>query len=260
MNQYLMLEETILTDFLRALGPWAKHLIIGGGFAPIIYRNYLSDLGIGLPPVGTRDIDTLIPRNLPKVSAKSISQHLKEAGFQHRFKNLEEPPVEAYSKIIEGSEFEIEFLTPPSVRGTPFMNASIAGVIAQPLHYLIMSLEEIRLFSLPSGQEGHVVSPGAWIFHKGLTFLKRKDSMKQLKDLYGIWYVASQLGSFSYQSLNELRELHYKHQKWFQTFKKNFSNWLENASPKDWMNLELQDPNGNLSRSHFQDFVHSNWI
>jgi len=33
---------------------------------------------------------------------------------------------------------------------------------------------------------GQVVSPGAWMFHKGLVFPKRNDKMKRHKDLYGI--------------------------------------------------------------------------
>ncbi len=257
MSKVSTVEEEILVEFLKALGPWAFHVVVGGGFAPIIYRNYLSKLYAAHPPVGTRDIDSLLPRKLSQISPKSISLHLQEAGFQHKFKNLEEPPVEAYSKAIDGIEFEIEFLTHASTRANPYINATIAGVVAQPLSYLTMSIESARPFTLPLGQQGKVVSPGAWIFHKGLTFPRRKDSLKRLKDLYGIWYVASQLSSFSKESLLELRELHHKHQKWYQTFKKNLEEWVEEASPKDWMNLELQDPHGQLSRSHFEGLIQS---
>ena len=74
------------------------------------------------------------------------------------------------------------------------------------------------------------MTPGAWIFHKGLTFTKRKSSLKILKDLYGIWYVASQLGDFSDHALDEFKALAKQHPKWFKTFQKNLQNWLRQRS------------------------------
>jgi hypothetical protein len=41
-------------------------------------------------------------------------------------------------------------------------------------------------FETYSHETGRVVSPGAWLFHKGLTFTKRPNFSKTLKDLYGI--------------------------------------------------------------------------
>jgi hypothetical protein len=75
-------------------------------------------------------------------------------------------------------------------------------------------------FQTYSDEAGRVVSPGAWIFHKGLTFTRRKSLSKMLKDLYGIWYVATQLGGFSNQALAEFSFLAKQHPKWFQTFQK----------------------------------------
>lgn len=34
--------DQILTEFLSAVGPWSDVIVIGGGFAPIIYRIYLA--------------------------------------------------------------------------------------------------------------------------------------------------------------------------------------------------------------------------
>ena len=99
------------------------------------------------------------------------------------------------------------------------------------------------------------MTPGAWIFHKGLTFTKRKSSLKILKDLYGIWYVASQLGDFSDHALDEFNDLAKQHPKWFKTFQKNLQNWLNNASPSDWNKLEAQDPSGRLRRLNFEQIM-----
>ena len=65
-------EDTILSNFLQALGPWRKQVVIGGGYALIIYKLYLAKDNIESFPVGTRDIDSLIPRKIPKISAKRL--------------------------------------------------------------------------------------------------------------------------------------------------------------------------------------------
>ena len=110
-------------------------------------------------------------------------------------------------------------------------------------------------FQTYSGERGRVVSPGAWIFHKGLTFTKRKSSLKTLKDLYGIWYVATQLGDFSEQALLEFNQLTKQHAKWAETLRKNLQNWLANATPADWVKLEAQDPSGKLKKLNFERII-----
>lgn len=193
-------------------------------------------------PVGTRDIDSLIPRKIPEVSNKNIQSYLREASFNHVFKDLNDPATEAYVKDIAGAEIEIEFLTDDSVRNNKDKNVVIAGVVAQPLSYLTLSLQTTLKFQTYSNVTGNVVTPGAWIFHKGLTFTKRKSSLKTFKDLYGIWYVASQLGEFSNHAIDEFKALAKQHPKWFKTFQKNLRDWSENITPNDWTKLEAQVP------------------
>lgn len=110
-------------------------------------------------------------------------------------------------------------------------------------------------FRTYSGEAGKVVSPGAWIFHKGLTFTRRKSESKMLKDLYGIWYVATQLGDFSDQAFTEFAFLSQQHPKWLETFQKQLSNWIIQASPGDWSKLESQDPSGKLKKLAFEKSV-----
>jgi hypothetical protein len=250
-------EDKIISEFLKSIGPWRDYVVIGGGFALFIYKLYLSDPKLKNLPVGTRDIDSLIPRKIPEVSKKNIQNYLREASFKHIFKDLDDPATEAYLKDIAGAEVEIEFLTDDSVRNNKNKNVVIAGVVAQPLSYLTLSLQTTLQFHTHSGVVGHVVTPGAWIFHKGLTFTKRKSALKCLKDLYGIWYVASQLGDFSERAVDEFRVLAKQYPKWFKTFQKNLQTWFNNASPSDWSKLETQDPSGRLSRLNFEQIVRS---
>lgn len=76
-----------------------------------------------------------------------------------------------------------------------------------------------------------------------------------LKDLYGIWYVSTQLADFSEQAVAEFKILTQQHPKWLETLQKNLSNWIENASPAEWSNLETQDPSGRLKRLNFERVI-----
>lgn len=183
----LEMENAIISSFLQTLGPWKDQIVIGGGFAPIIYKLYLANNTRSPPPIGTTDLDTLLSRRLSIVSKKNIAKHLEEAGFKRIHKTMDVLAVEAYIKKIENKEFEIEFLTDSLFRGDKSKNIAISGIVAQPLKYLELSLQEKVPFHTFSGQIGWVVSPSVWIFHKGLTFKRRKTKYKKQKDLYGIW-------------------------------------------------------------------------
>jgi hypothetical protein len=248
-------EDKVISDFLKSLGPWRNHVIIGGGYALFIYKLYLTDQKLKNPPIATRDIDSLIPRKVPIISNKNISRHLHEAGFTQVFKDLDLPATECYVKEIYGLEVEIEFLTDSATRNDKNKNVVIAGVVAQPLSYLTLSLQTTIEFQTYSSEVGRVVSPGAWMFHKGLTFTRRKSPLKMLKDLYGIWYVASQLEDFSEQAIAEINMLAKVHSKWFEALQKNLQNWIKNASPAEWSKLETQDPSGKLKKLNFERIV-----
>ena len=88
-------------------------------------------------------------------------------------------------KEIDGLAVEIEFLTDSATRNDKTKNVVIGGVVAQPLSYLTLSLQMTSEFQTYSGETGRVVSPGAWMFHKGLTFTRRKSSSKMLKIFMG---------------------------------------------------------------------------
>ena len=73
-------EDKIISEFLKSLGPWRDFVVIGGGFALFIYKLYLADPKLENLPVGTRDIDSLIPRRVPEISKKtSLNISMKRA-------------------------------------------------------------------------------------------------------------------------------------------------------------------------------------
>ncbi len=250
MTHYL--EEKMISEFINTLGPWSRYVIVGGGFALFIYKMYFAGSEAVNHPVGTHDIDSLLPRIVSPVSEKSIAEHLTEAGFVHQFKDMNIPATESYIKEVNGVEMEVEFLTDKSTRGDKNKNVKIAGIVAQPLKFLNLSLQSPLEFRTNAGEKGKVVAPESWIFHKGLTFTRRKSRPKMLKDLYGIWYVSSQLGKFSARSKDEFAVLKANFPKWALTFKNQLLTWINEASPNDWSNLESQDPSGQLNRLGFK--------
>lgn len=98
-------EDKVISEFLKSLGPCREFVVIGGGFALFIYKLYLTDPKLENSPVGTRDIDSLIPRRGPELSKKNIAKHLHEAGFTHVFKDVDVPPTESY--IVDKTAFKM---------------------------------------------------------------------------------------------------------------------------------------------------------
>ena len=65
-------EDRVISEFLKAIGPWRNYVVIGGGYALFIYKLYLADQKLKNPPVGTRDIDSLISRRVPKYLERTL--------------------------------------------------------------------------------------------------------------------------------------------------------------------------------------------
>lgn len=247
-------EDRIIAAFLRSLGPWRDTVVIGGGYALFIYTLYFGEEALHRP-IWTRDIDSLLPRRVKSGERESIATYLKNAGFVSHFRDRGIPATEAYSKEIDGIEVEVEFITDNAACNGKGKNVVIAGVTAQPLSYLELSVEACEEFETYSGERGKVVAPEAWLFHKGLTFTRRRNLSKRLKDLYGIWFVASQLGFFSREVCECFIALAEAHTKWFETFCRQLRNWMESASPSEWSALEDQDPSGRLRKERFKSLV-----
>lgn len=246
--------DIVLSEVSKAFGPFSDNIVIGGGIALLIYRYYFSSDPKLLKPAITRDLDLLIPRKLNIES--SLSERLLEYGFKRTTFSLETPPVESYSAIIKGEEIILEFLTDRRSRGDQDSNVLVGGVSAQPLSFIEMSLENPKSFEVGNDLFSQVVSPERWIFHKALTFTKRRSKAKNCKDLYGIWYVGSQLGKLS----KDTRENFFILAKtspgtWKNKAKKQLLDWISNASPSDWKILEAQDPAQKLSKLSFIEFI-----
>ncbi len=239
-------------DILNGLGVWNEHIVIAGGVALVIYDCCLIKKSMGA--VGTTDVDFLINRKQNIDPQISISDYLDKLGFTVRHKDLNTPSIQSYVKTVENTEIEVEFLTDAKSR----INANAvviekAGITAQPLSFIEMSLKEYISVKLPRNAIARIVSPEAWVYHKGLTFAKRTKVAKKYKDLYGIWFVLAHIQSKSVSVMKNLHDLQNRYPpSWKKTFESNLVDWIKAATPKDWRLLEQQDQLGRLSKEDFR--------
>ncbi len=249
MRDNLNKEDAILTEVLESLSTWKDTVVIGGGYALIAYRLYFADENSSIPTT-TRDIDSILPRKVSQNHSETLKKVLESAGFIQEFRDRESPPTECYLKEIDGEEIELEFITDKCTRGEKDSNVVISGVVAQPLSYIEMSYENVLKFTTKSGVSGKCVDPAAWIFHKLLTFPKRRaGTSKFYKDLYGIWFVSNELGEFSKRVRDDFNSLTSRNASWFKTAKQNVAKFTSEASPTDWQKLESQSASGRLKRA-----------
>ncbi len=244
-----------IEELASILKPWNHQLVVGGGVALILYDLVLSKANSGA--VGTTDIDYLIPRKPVKVGDEKISELLISSGYEFKNKSLDTPAVQSFVKQFDDVEIEVEFLTDNKSRNQEnVVMISDAGVNAQALSYIEMSLKEATPLNLPSGAKISVVKPEAWVFHKGLTFTKRTASGKKYKDLYGIWFVLTQLNDVSFAVQKALPKLMKSNPApWGKKFKENLKSWIDSATPQDWDLLEQQDVTGKLNKPGFLTII-----
>lgn len=247
LNNKILLNQ--IEELAKILKPWNEQIVVGGGVALILYDLILSKANAGA--VGTTDIDFLIPRKPIKIGDEKISKLLMGHGYAPKNKSMDEPSVQSFIKQIDEVEIEVEFLTDNKSRNQEdVVVIKEAGVNAQALSYIEMSLEEATPLILPNGSSISVVRPEAWVFHKGLTFTKRTAKAKRYKDLYGIWFVLTQLNDVSFSVQKALPKLMKRHpESWNKTFSNNLKSWIESATPQDWDLLEKQDVGGKLTRA-----------
>jgi len=246
-----------LENLVEHLGEWRNVIVLGGGVALLVYDAYLAKTNA--EPVGTTDMDWLIPRKPARLATdqESISSILEKQGYKFRPKSLGIPPVSGYFKEVDNQEIEVEFLTDDRARvSADTLNIPIANVTAQTLSYLEMSLDSVVSAQLPSGVEFNVVSPEAWVYHKGLTFTRRVKKSKQYKDLYGIWFVLTQLAETSVAVKMNLKKIQEENPKnWKNDFSDNLSSWIKHATPNDWSKLIAQDPENRLTEIAFRGLI-----
>ena len=159
------MNDLLVSAFLKTLWILRDYLpvvVIGGGWAPFIYHRYLLG-NKGHEPIRTRDIDFLVPLNVPVIGNKTVDQVLVEAICKAVFKSRDIPPIIHYEGNIDNMEVEIEFLADQTGSNTDIVLEVQKGLHAEALRFIsieIDNLTEVAIDDLVSVKRLVRVLPG----------------------------------------------------------------------------------------------------
>ncbi|MGD8229018.1 MAG: GSU2403 family nucleotidyltransferase fold protein [Desulfobacteraceae bacterium] len=260
--------EKFKAGFLKTLWvlrDYLSFIVIGGGWVPLLYYHYLL-ADKSKEPLRTRDIDLLVNVKIPVIRGKTMDQLLQEAGFEQKFKSADTPPVVHYEGIIDDVEVEVEFLTDQTGAKDDVAIEVQKGLHAEALRFASVAIsnvievmiddfwieEELRELKVK------VPSPEAYIFHKGLTFVRRKDDQKKAKDLYYVFDILANCPQLRERIITGLREFKEAYPTWFLRFNKNLKDNFSDITSDGIAMVLSQRPDGvfpELNEDQFKQYV-----
>jgi Nucleotidyltransferase len=244
--------EDFKKGFLRTLWILRVYLpviIIGGGWAPLIYYHYLIK-DKSKEPMRTRDIDLFVKIRLHIIGDKTIDQLLVESGLQPKFKSNDDPPVIYYQGDIEGENVEIEFLTDKRgakedtvIEVQKGLNAVALRFVSIILgNFIEVDIDDLMIEGKLQPLKINVPSPAAYIFHKGLILDRRKEKAKKAKDLYYIFDILANYTELSESIIDGLKRFEKNYSSWFIRFLHNMENSFLDLNSEGVIMISNQRP------------------
>lgn len=248
-------------ETLSILEDYLSDIVIAGGWVPLVYYHYLlSDKT--REPLRTKDIDIVVPENLKKRKNKTVDSILTEAGFKTSFKSHHTPPVISYEGTIGDFEVEIEFLTHLRGAGKDHVVLVQKGLHAQQLRFIIVLLDNIINIKIDDFKlKGNrflrirVPSPGAFVFQKGLTFVRRVKPVKKAKDLYYIFDLLSNRDKLHDQIIEDINSFKKSYpESWTKQFKRNLQTHFSDGNAEGVPLVRSQRPDSAFSEMNDAQF------
>jgi len=220
---------------LELLRDYLDQIVVGGGWVLLIYYHYLIS-NKRMNPVRTSEIDLMVPNRVRIAGSKTINQLLSDAGLEAKSKSIE-TPFTVYEGIIDGYAIEVEFLSPQRGPKEETVKRVQDDLNAQALRFISISLEnniEVEIDDYPVyPDEGiltlRIPTPGAYLFHKGLVFIRRQPEQKKAKDLYYIFDILARCPELKDQIIVDTQMLRSKgkvYQKWFKIYIRNLQEYF----------------------------------
>lgn len=232
---------------LWMLHDYLPDIVLCGGWVPFIYREYVVN-SQPPPPLLTNDIDFAVPGILSLKREKRIDQILKDVGFKPVQIDAEfhmshfgksRPPVTKFEYEKDGLKIKLEFITALKGKGEVGVKTVQRGVTAEALRYVDILLDnyqkvEIRE-QLANKQNIHlkinIPTPAAYVYQKGLTFVRRLTELKKGKDLCYIYDLLENYGELHKIMYDDFQGVCKKyHAKWFKTFSGNIESYFNGAN------------------------------
>jgi predicted nucleotidyltransferase len=263
-----MMSEDFKKGFLKTLWilrAYLSEIIIGGGWAPLIYYHYLIK-DKSKQSIRTKDIDLFVNLKVPLLGDRTVDKLLEEAGLHGKFKAFNNPPVVYYEGTIDGENVEIEFLTDQRGAKEEVVIEVQKGLNATALRFVSIILKDsikVEVDDLLVDGELHplvirVPSPEAYIFHKGLIYNRRSGKAKEAKDLYYIFDILANCDDLEEGISGGLKRLGKTYPKWFQKFLYNFENSFSDLNAEGVTMVSSQRPANafpELNDTQFKQYI-----
>ena len=250
---------------LEILSDYLNDIVIAGGWAPFIYYHYLLNKK-EIEPLRTKDIDIVVPEKLAKRKNRTVDEVLIEAGFESKYKSRHTPPIVSYEGKIKGHDVEIEFFTNLRGSGRDHVIKVQDDLHAQALRYMVVLIENsikvsIDDLKIRNGEilKVRVPSPEAFIFQKGLIFVRRTRREKSAKDLYYIFDILSNCQELRENIIKGIHKFKRKyHSSWLSSFVSNLKRYFSDASSRGVSLVLSQRPEGafpDMNEEQFKQYV-----
>lgn len=219
------MDKSGLIHSLNSMNPYLNDIVIIGGWAWYFYRRYLCGQDV-ISLDFTRDLDCAVSRGLKK-KGRTMEELLKEHGFEWVPTGDFKPPSEKYAwPDSKDSRAVIEFLTPSlGADRSPTVEVQ-KGLVAQPLRYLDILIEDTLTIEVDESYEGNsfkgsivVPKPGMFVAQKALSYTGRRSSRGKGKDLYYMYDLIDRPLGLEDRIVGEIKER--KDKAWYESMVAN---------------------------------------
>lgn len=231
--------ERSLIATLRPLGDYLEQMVVCGSWTLFIYRHWILKKG-DPAPVRTLDVDLAVPKKIPVVS-EPLDKRLADAGFAEDIVGESRPPIVHFK--LPGAPY-LEFVTPYKGNRDQGTREVQRGVTAQELRYLEIVLDNYREAPIPGTRlRVRVTSPAAYLYQKGLSFVRRAKAEKKAKDLSYLFDLLYNLPELRADALRDFPDLVSRYpDKWYKTFQRNLEKYFPDTDGEGVALILAQKP------------------
>ncbi len=235
MSELARLERAFL-DALIALGPELPRLVVVGGWCPTLYATYLWRKRIPNIPT-TMDVDLGVTETGPRKFETTVYDRLKTMGLaMERIHDKDPDPIEFIYK--EGNlEMKLEFITSFETSDDTlnrFLGRKLACHRIEAFEILLKDPVTLQVGPPQRRLAVQVARPELFLYHKGITFVSRSDSLKRDKDLFYVYFIL-RFSPDPQGVLDAVSRL--ESHEYFGAFRRNLTDYLADPSRQGYLML-----------------------
>lgn len=228
--------ERAFLDTLAGLSPELPRLVIVGGWCPTLYATYLWQKKIPNIPT-TMDVDLGVTETGPKKFEATVYDRLKQMGLaMERIHEKDPEPIEFIYKE-KNVEMKLEFITSFETSDDTlnrFLGKKLACHRIEAFEILLGNPLTLHVNHPQRRLAVQVPRPELFLYHKGITFVSRSDSLKRDKDLFYVYFIL-RFSPDLQGLLDAVSRL--KSHEYFGTFRKNLTDYLADPSRQGYLML-----------------------